>query len=66
MKYQKLTQQDIIQESDEYKTNWGSWVQIESEFVGKRKGAVLGWYIKMRRPSPNKSLDSDTREGKAK
>jgi len=49
MKYKKLTQQNIIQENDEYKTSWGSWTQIESEFVGKRKGAVLGWYIKMRR-----------------
>jgi hypothetical protein len=50
MKYKKLTQQDIIQENDEYRTNWGSWTEIEPEYIGKRKGSVLGWYVKMRRP----------------
>lgn len=50
MKYKTLTQRDIIQNGDEYRTNWGSWAQIEPEFVGIRKGAILGWYVKMRRP----------------
>ena len=54
IKYKKLTQQDIIQKDDEYKTNWGSWTQIEAEFIGIRKGAKLGWYVKMRRPLKGK------------
>ena len=49
MKYRRLTQRDIIQEEDEYFTNWGTWTVIEPEYIGKRKGSVLGWYIKMRR-----------------
>ena len=50
MKYKKLTQRDIIQKDDEYRTNWGTWEQIEPEFVGKRKGSVFSWTLKMRRP----------------
>lgn len=50
MKHKRLTQRDIIQKDDEYKSNWGRWEQIEPESVGKRKGAVFGWYKKMRRP----------------
>jgi len=49
MKYKYLTQRDIIRENDEYYTSYGTWQRIESEYVGKRKGAMLGWYIKMRR-----------------
>lgn len=49
MKHKRLTQRDIIQKDDEYKTNWGRWEQIEPEYAGKRKGAVFGWYTKMRR-----------------
>ena len=60
MKYRQLTQQDIIQEDDEYRTNWGSWVQIESEYVGIRKGAILGWYVRMRRPLHNHPLNSES------
>ena len=50
MKYERLTQRDIIQKDDEYWTNWGTWEQIEPEHVGKRKGSILGWHTKMRRP----------------
>ena len=50
MKYQKLTQRDIIQVDDEYRTNWGTWSKIETEHVGKKKGKIMGWYVKMRRP----------------
>ena len=49
MKYIRLTQRDIIKKGDEYKTNWDTWDKIEPEHVGKRKGAVMGWYVKMRR-----------------
>ena len=48
-KYKRLTQRDIIEAGDEYRTNWGTWWPIEPEYIGKRKGAVLGWYVKMRR-----------------
>jgi hypothetical protein len=54
MKYQRLTQRDTIREGDEYYTNWGTWTEIETEFIDKRKGAVFGWYVKMRRPLTNK------------
>ena len=47
--YKRLTQRDIIREGDEYRTNWGTWWPIEPEYIGKRKGAKLGWYVKMRR-----------------
>ena len=47
--YKRLTQRDIIQAGDEYRTNWGWWETIKPEYVGKRKGAVFGWYVKMRR-----------------
>ena len=47
--YKRLTQQDIIKAGDEYWANWGTWETIEPEYIGKRKGAVLGWYVKMRR-----------------
>ena len=47
--YRRLTQRDIIKQGDEYRTNWGIWSLIEPEFIGKRKGAMLGWYVKMRR-----------------
>jgi len=50
VKYKKLTQRDVIENGDEYRTNWGTWGKIESEYVGKRKGAVFGWHLKMRRP----------------
>lgn len=56
MKYKRLTQRDIIQERDEYRTNWGSWTTIEPEYVGKRKGVVLGWYVKMRRKPDEESV----------
>ena len=46
-KHKRLTQRDIIKEGDEYRTNWGTWQTIEPEYIGKRKGAVLGWYVKM-------------------
>ena len=49
MKYTRLTQRDIIRDSDEYYTNWDTWAIIEDEFVGKRKGAVFIWSLKMRR-----------------
>ena len=49
VKHIRLTQRNIIQKDDEYRTNWGTWEQIEPEHVGKRKGAVMGWYVKMRR-----------------
>ena len=49
LKYIRLTQRDIIQQGDECRTNWGTWEQIEPEHVGKRKEAVMGWYVKMRR-----------------
>ena len=48
-KYKRLTQRDIIEAGDEYRTNWGTWWPIEREYIGKRKGAVLDWYVKMRR-----------------
>lgn len=47
--YKKLTQRDIIEEGDEYRTNWGTWRAIEPEFIGKRKGSVFSWTLKMRR-----------------
>jgi len=50
MKYRRLTQRDTIRPEDEYRTNWGTWRRIEPEDVGKRKGKVMGWYVKMRRP----------------
>jgi hypothetical protein len=49
MKYVRLTQRDIIQPDDEY-YQFGGWWKIESQFVGKQKGSVFGWYFKMRRP----------------
>ena len=49
MKYRRLTQRDIIQDDDEYFTNWGTWRVIEPEYIGKRKGDVFGWHLKMRR-----------------
>ena len=49
MKYQKLTQRDVIQTGDEYRTNWGTWWPIEPDHVGKRKGSVFGHWLKMRR-----------------
>lgn len=52
MKYQYLKQSDVIQPADEYRTNWGTWRQIETKFVGKRKGKVFGHYFKMRRKTP--------------
>ena len=48
-KYKRLTQRDIIQKNDQYRTTYGTWTVIEPEYIGKRKGAVLGWYVKMRR-----------------
>ena len=57
MKYKKLTQQDIIQKNDEYRTNWGSWTQIEAEYIGKRKSSMLGWYVEMRRPLSVLTID---------
>lgn len=48
-RYRRLTQRDIIRAGDEYRTNWGTWQHIEHEYIGKRKGAVFGWYLKMRR-----------------
>lgn len=47
--YVRLTQRDIIQDGDEYRTNWDTWEPIEPKYIGKRKGAVFGWYLKMRR-----------------
>jgi len=55
MKYKRLTQRDIMQDGDEYRTTWGTWQAIESEFIGKRKGAVFGWYLKMRRKFKEKN-----------
>jgi len=49
MKYQRLTQRDIIQPNDQYKTNWGTWTEIEPEHIGKRKGSVMSHYVIMRR-----------------
>jgi len=49
MKYKRLTQRDIINPGDEYKTNWGTWQKIEDKFVGIRKGKIFGHYVKMRR-----------------
>lgn len=45
----RLTQQDIIQKGDEYKTSWGTWSEIEDEFIGERKGAIFSHTLKMRR-----------------
>ena len=45
----RLTQQDIIQKGDEYRTSWGTWIKIEKEFIGKRKGTVFSHTLKMRR-----------------
>ena len=47
--YRRLTQRDIIKEGDEYRTNWGTWRLIERFFIGKRKGVVFSWTLKMRR-----------------
>jgi len=49
MSKERLTQWDIIVAGDEYQTSWGTWRPIEPEHVGKRKGYVFGWYVKMRR-----------------
>jgi len=47
--FARLTQRDIIEPGDEYWSNWGTWEQIEAEYVGLRKGSVFGHYTKMRR-----------------
>jgi len=47
--YRRLTQRDIIKEGDDYRTNWGTWATIEPEYIGKRKGSVFSWTVKMRR-----------------
>lgn len=49
MKYQYLKQRDIIREGDEFYTSYGSWLNIASSYVGKRKGQVFGHYVRMRR-----------------
>lgn len=55
IKYKRLTQQDIIQAGDEYKTTWGTWTKIEPTDVGVRKGSIMGYYVKMRRQLPDKN-----------
>lgn len=55
MKYQRLTQRDIIQEGDEYYASFGAWIPIELEFIGKRKGKVFSHYLKMRRHPTSQS-----------
>ncbi len=48
MKYKRLTQRDIIRAGDEIRTNWGTWTAVDSSDIGKRKGAIYGWYVKIR------------------
>ena len=48
-RYRRLTQRDIIRAGDLYRTTYGTWRPIEDEYIGKRKGSMLGWYVKMRR-----------------
>ena len=59
--YRRLTQRDIMKEGDEYRTNWGTWRLIEPRFVGKRKGSVFGWTLKMRRKHERLSLTETQR-----
>lgn len=49
MKFQPLKQSDIIQKNDEFYTSYGSWLNIAPIYIGKRKGEIFGWYVKMRR-----------------
>ena len=49
MNYYCLTQQDIIQEGDEERTNWGTWEPVNPEWVGHRKGSIMSWKYKVRR-----------------
>jgi hypothetical protein len=55
IKMKRLTQRDIIQKGDEYRTSWGTWTEIEDEFIGKRKGAVFSHTLKMRRKEKPKN-----------
>ena len=49
MKYKYLTQRDIILNGDEYRSNYGTWEEIEPEYVGKRKGELFSHYTRIRR-----------------
>ena len=49
MKHYYLTQGDEIEDGDKEKTNRGEWRPVKPEWVGKRKGAIVGWRYKVRR-----------------
>ena len=49
MKHYYLNQWDTIEAGDEQWTAWGTWEPIKPEWVGSRKGSIMGWRYKVRR-----------------
>jgi hypothetical protein len=48
--YRPLTQRDVIASGDEQYDGIGkTWRPAEPDVVGRRKGEVFGWFVKMRR-----------------
>jgi hypothetical protein len=48
--YRPLTQRDVIASGDEQYDGIGkTWRPAEPDVVGRRKGDVFGWFVKMRR-----------------
>lgn len=57
--YLRLKQRDIIQNGDEVFAPWGTWLAVSAKYVGKKKGALCGCHVKMRRKNATEEDDKD-------